>query len=88
MIFEMLTGRVPFDGESAESILMKHLLEEPPPMATIRPELAGENPFDEIVGKLLKKAPEERYQTAEELRHVVEALRENLAKKIAKNKWS
>jgi serine/threonine-protein kinase len=81
MIFEMLTGRVPFDGESAESILMKHLLEEPVPMATIRPELAGENPFDPIVAKLLKKAPEERYQTAEELRHVLEHLRENLPAK-------
>lgn len=81
MIFEMLTGRVPFDGESAESILMKHLLEEPPPMATIRPELAGENPFDPIVAKLLRKAPEERYQTAEELRHVIEHLKENLPAK-------
>jgi len=81
MIFEMLTGRVPFDGESAESILMKHLLEEPPPMSTIRPELSGENPFDAVVNKLLKKAPEERYQTAEELRHVIETLRENLPKK-------
>jgi len=81
MIFEMLTGRVPFDGESAESILMKHLLEEPPPMSTIRPELSGENPFDAVVSKLLKKAPEERYQTAEELRHEMENLRENLPKK-------
>jgi hypothetical protein len=50
-------------------------------MHTIRPELAGENPFDPIVAKLLKKAPEERYQTAEELRHVLENLRENLPSK-------
>lgn len=27
MMFEMLTGKIPFEGESAESILMKHLLE-------------------------------------------------------------
>jgi tRNA A-37 threonylcarbamoyl transferase component Bud32 len=78
MIFEMLTGRVPFDGESAESILMKHLLEEPPPMVTIRPELVGDNPFEAVVAKLLKKSPDERYQTAEELRHVMENLRKNL----------
>jgi len=81
MIFEMLTGRVPFDGETAESILMKHLLEEPPAMASIRPELAGDNPFDPVVARLLKKAPEERYQSAEELRHVLEQLRQNLPKK-------
>jgi serine/threonine protein kinase len=72
MMFEMLTGRVPFDGESAESILMKHLLEDPPTMAEVRPELGENNLFQPIVDKLLKKNPDERYQTATELRLDVE----------------
>ncbi len=78
MIFEMLTGRVPFDGESAESILMKHLLEEPVAMSTIRPELAGDNPFDSVVAKLLKKSARRALPDGEELRHVMENLRQNL----------
>ncbi len=82
MMFEMLAGRVPFDGESAESILMKHLLEDPPQMAEIRPELAEGNLFQPIVDKLLKKNPDERYQTATELRLDVEhALNAVLLKK-------
>ena len=72
MMFEMLTGRVPFDGESAESILMKHLLEDAPTMAEVRPELAENNLFQPIVDKLLKKNPDDRYQTATELRLDVE----------------
>ncbi|MFA7335910.1 MAG: serine/threonine-protein kinase [Candidatus Obscuribacterales bacterium] len=82
MMFEMLTGRVPFDGESAESILMKHLLEDPPTMAEVRPELGENNLFQPIVDKLLKKNPDERYQTATELRLDVEhALNAVLLKK-------
>jgi serine/threonine protein kinase len=82
MMFEMLTGRVPFDGESAESILMKHLLEDAPTMAEVRPELAEGNVFQPIVDKLLKKNPDERFQTATELRLEVEqALNAVLLKK-------
>jgi serine/threonine protein kinase len=84
MMFEMLTGRVPFDGESAESILMKHLLEDAPTMAEVRPELAENNLFQPIVDKLLKKNPDDRYQTATELRLDVEhALNAVLLKKGA-----
>lgn len=82
MMFEMLTGKVPFEGESAESILMKHLLEDPPPISEVRPELEAGNPFEPIVTKLLRKEPDERYQTAVELRLDVEqALNQVLLKK-------
>lgn len=83
MMFEMLTGKVPFEGESAESILMKHLLEEPPPISEVRPDiLEAGNPFEPIIMKLLRKEPDERYQTAVELRLDVEqALNQVLLKK-------
>lgn len=82
MMFEMLTGHVPFDGESAEAILMKHLLEDPPPMSEVKPDLPQPNPFQPIVDKLMRKDPDERYQTATELRLDVEqALNSVLLKK-------
>jgi serine/threonine-protein kinase len=82
MMFEMLTGHVPFDGESAEAILMKHLLEDPPPMSEVKPDLPQPNPFQSIVDKLMRKDPDERYQTATELRLDVEqALNSVLLKK-------
>lgn len=82
ILYEMLTGRVPFEGESAESILMKHLLEPPPPMTELRDDLGDDNPFEEIVMKALNKDPDERYQTATEFRLDVErALNQTLLKR-------
>ncbi len=72
IMYEMLTGKVPFEGESAESILMKHLLEEPTPMVQHKPEFKDGTPFDEIIARLLKKEPDERFQTATELRLAIE----------------
>jgi len=78
MMFEMLTGKVPFEGESAESILMKHLLEDPPLISAVKPELEPGNPFEAIIAKLLRKEPDERYQTATELRLDVEQALNNI----------
>lgn len=72
ILYEMLTGKVPFEGESAESILMKHLLEEPTPMVEHKPEFKDGTPFDEIIARLLAKEPDDRFQTATELRLEVE----------------
>jgi eukaryotic-like serine/threonine-protein kinase len=64
VLYEMLTGRVPFTGDSAIEIAMKHLNDWPKPPSKIRPEIPEE--IDHIVLRALAKAPEDRYQSAEE----------------------
>jgi beta-lactam-binding protein with PASTA domain len=64
VLYEMLTGRVPFTGDSAIEIAMKHLNDWPKPPSKIRPEIPEE--IDHIVLRALAKAPEERYQSAAE----------------------
>src|SRR5207249_8759399 len=56
LLYEMLTGKVPFDGESAGEILMKHL--------TTTPDLSSV-PFEyvPIVSKALAKNPTQRYES-------------------------
>jgi beta-lactam-binding protein with PASTA domain/tRNA A-37 threonylcarbamoyl transferase component Bud32 len=74
VLYEMLTGKVPFSGDSAIEIAMKHLNELPRPPSKIRPEIPPE--LDHVVLRALAKAPEDRYQTAEEFAddlHRVEA---------------
>jgi eukaryotic-like serine/threonine-protein kinase len=74
VLYEMLTGKVPFTGDSAIEIAMKHLNELPKPPSKIRPEIPEE--LDQVVLRALAKAPEDRYQTAEEFAedlHRVEA---------------
>ena len=74
VLYEMLTGKVPFTGDSAIEIAMKHLNELPKPPSKIRPEVSEE--LDQVVLRALAKAPEDRYQTAEDFAedlHRVEA---------------
>jgi tRNA A-37 threonylcarbamoyl transferase component Bud32/RNA polymerase subunit RPABC4/transcription elongation factor Spt4 len=85
ILYETLTGRVPFEGESAEGILMKHLLEPPPPLSFHNDDFAEGTPFDAIIAKALRKEPDERYQTATEFRlDVEEALNKVLLKRNSK----
>jgi protein kinase-like protein len=59
-LYEMLTGRVPFDGESSQEIIMKHL--------TAEPDLAGvPQPYRTIIERALQKDPEKRYHNATEM---------------------
>ena len=64
VLYEMLTGKVPFAGDSAIEIAMKHVNELPKPPSSLRPEIPPE--LDQIVLRALAKDPEDRYQTAEE----------------------
>jgi serine/threonine-protein kinase len=65
VLYEMLTGQVPFSGDTAIEIAMKHLNETPKPPSTHRPEVTRE--LDQVVLRALAKEPEDRYQSADEL---------------------
>ncbi len=60
ILYEMLLGRVPFEGSSLGEILMKHLTEQPE--VDELPE-----PFGKVIRKALAKDPKDRYQTVEEM---------------------
>ena len=64
IFYEMLTGHVPFDGETITSIAMLHMLEEAPP-AEQQVELTRANAL--ILKKALFKIPEKRYTSAEDM---------------------
>ncbi|MEM7235253.1 MAG: serine/threonine-protein kinase, partial [Planctomycetota bacterium] len=60
MLYELLTGKVPFQGDSFGEILMKHL--------TAKPDLNGlSQPFHSVIERALEKKPEDRYQRVEEM---------------------
>jgi len=73
MLYEMLTGRLPFSGDSAVSIALKHLSEPPPPMSgeglTIEPNLEA------VVMGALAKEPAARWASAEDFGAALEACR-------------
>ncbi len=60
VLYEMLTGQVPFFGSSHGEVLMKHLMAQP--------ELGGiEEPFASVIKKAMAKEPAERYQSVQEM---------------------
>jgi len=65
VFYEMLTGRRPFEGETALESISSILKDEPTPMSRMLPEVPYE--IERIVSKTLRKDREERYQTAKEL---------------------
>jgi serine/threonine-protein kinase len=64
VLYEMLTDKTPFTGETPIEIAMKHLNETPSPPSELRPEIPPE--LDQIVLRALAKDPHERYETADE----------------------
>jgi eukaryotic-like serine/threonine-protein kinase len=65
ILYEMLTGRPPFQGATVFATMQQLLHERPQPLRTIRPELPHD--LDRIVLKCLEKNPADRYQKASEL---------------------
>ena len=64
-MFEMLTGRVPFNGETTVAIAIKHIQEEMPSPKEYIPEIPTS--VDSIVVKCCQKSPDRRYQNIQEL---------------------
>jgi serine/threonine-protein kinase len=65
VLYELLTGKTPFDGETPVEIAMKHLSTAPKPPSKLRPDVPPE--LDKVVLRALAKNPDERYQSADEM---------------------
>jgi eukaryotic-like serine/threonine-protein kinase len=77
ILYEMLAGRLPFDGDSAVAIAIKHLTENPPRLAELRPDVHPG--LEAAVMKALAKDPSQRWGSAEELVSALQAARAQIA---------
>lgn len=71
VMYEMLTGKVPFDGENAVSVAMMHINSDVP--APSKLNTAVSHTMDEIVMKAAARSPEQRYSSADELIEALDA---------------
>jgi HAMP domain-containing protein/tRNA A-37 threonylcarbamoyl transferase component Bud32 len=72
VLYEIFSGALPFDGENAMEIMLKHLREPPPPPRTHWPEIPPK--LEEIILRCLAKEPGERYRSVQDLLHDLETL--------------
>jgi serine/threonine-protein kinase len=70
MLYEMLTGRRPFEGKSQASLIGAILDHQPPPVSTLQP--LSPPLLDDIVSRCLEKNPDDRWQTARDLKRQLE----------------
>lgn len=71
VLFELLTGRAPFRGESPVAVAYQHVSETPDAPSELNPEVS--RALDAVVLRALAKDPFQRYQTAEQFRSALDA---------------
>ena len=76
VLYELLTGRVPFDGDSPVTIALKHVSEPPPPIRPSNPAVPLE--LEQVVMWTLNKDPAHRPQDADVLISALEQVRERI----------
>jgi len=77
MLYELLTGRRPFSGDSHADVSSSILRDTPTPLQSVRSELPRD--LGRIVGRCLEKDRERRFQTAKDVRNELEIVRSDVA---------
>lgn len=75
IMFEMLTGQLPFEAESAVSVAIKQISDKPTLPSTLNPEIP--EGLEEIILKAMQKDTSGRYRTASEMLHDIEEFKKN-----------
>lgn len=77
VLYEMVTGRLPFEGDSPISIALKHIQTEPEPPSTFNPSIPDS--LEKIILKAIQKDPQKRYDNVGSLRlELVSSLLDNV----------
>jgi Tol biopolymer transport system component len=76
VLYEMVTGRAPFEGATTSDVIVSILEREPPPLAQLSPDAPAE--LQRIITKALQKDREERYQTAKDFLTDLKSLKQEL----------
>jgi serine/threonine protein kinase len=77
VLYQMLTGDVPFHAETPMAVMLKHIVEAPPPLRTKNPDISPE--IEQVVLKAMSKERGERYAHAAEFAAAYEAALDSAA---------
>ena len=75
MLYEMLTGQLPFDADSPVSVALKQIELEAPSLRSINPDIP--EGLEEITLRAMQKDPDRRYQSADDMLRDIEAFKQN-----------
>lgn len=75
VLYEILSGRVPFEGQTAAEIARQHVINAPPPIEQVNPRVTRY--LRQVIDRALAKDPAQRYANAEELGKALQAYRQH-----------
>ena len=70
VLYEMMTGKVPYEAETPMAVVLKHIIEPLPLPRQVNPDLP--EPIERVILKTMAKDPDDRYQTAGEMMEALE----------------
>jgi serine/threonine-protein kinase len=76
ILYQLLAGRLPFEGDDSIGVAMKRIAEDPPPPSTYRPDVDPR--LEAICLKAMNRIPAGRFQTAREMRTALQAARDSV----------
>jgi serine/threonine-protein kinase len=76
VLFELLTGKIPFDGDASVAVALQHINQPVPRPSSVNPKVPPV--LDAVTMKAMAKSPVERYASAEEFSRALERARDNL----------
>lgn len=74
ILFELLTGEMPFTGQDYQALALAHFTDSPPSILDVNPALPPE--LDRIIKKVLSREPSSRYRTADQLGRILQKYRD------------
>lgn len=77
LLYELLTYRKPFEGDSVHGVLYQVLASEPRPLRTVAPSIPAS--LERVVAKAMTKVPEDRFETARQMQQALRGIRAALS---------
>ncbi|MEJ2721958.1 MAG: protein kinase, partial [bacterium] len=77
VLYELITGRLPFDGDNEAAVVYGIMCKDPEPLAKHRNGVS--EALQQVIDKSLQKDPNDRYQTAEDLEHDLQRIKGGMA---------
>lgn len=82
VLYQLLVGHPPFRAKTQAAVLSQHLRDKPQLVASARPDLRVSDSLERLVMRAMAKSPNDRFASAREMRHVLQAVQKDLGLRV------
>jgi serine/threonine protein kinase len=82
VLYQLLVGHPPFRAKTQAAVLSQHLRDKPQLISSARPDLRVSDSLERLVMRAVAKSPSDRFASAREMRHVLQAVQKDLGLRV------